>query len=138
MKKNKKFSFSSLTKFVSYCAGNALTFIFCVIIILVWLISGPYFGFNDSWQLIINTGTTIITFLMVFILQNSQNRETLAIQLKLDEIIRSMKSAHNQLLDIEQLSDEELEEIHKKYEQLAHHVKKRVKKGCKDTGTPPI
>src|SRR3954451_4903904 len=99
-------------------AGRATTFILAVLVIMIWAVTGPIFGFSDTWQLIINTGTTIITFLMVFLIQNSQNRDSAAIQVKLDELIR-VSAAHNSFVGIEHLTDEELEEIRTKCERRA-------------------
>jgi low affinity Fe/Cu permease len=93
-------------------------FLIAVCSVVVWGLTGPYFHFSDSWQLIINTSTAIITFLMVFLIQNTQNRDARALQLKLDEIIRSIKPAHNEMINIEKLSDEELEELAKHYQQI--------------------
>lgn len=104
-----------------------MAFILACIVILAWLITGPMFHFSDTWQLVINTGTTIITFLMVFLIQSTQNRDTTALQLKLDELIYVTKKAHNALLDIEELSDNELDLIRKNYKIIAAHARKRVK-----------
>ena len=102
----------------STAAGKPATFIVAVLIVVVWAASGPLFGFGDTWQLVINTGTTIITFLMVFLIQNTQNRDSTAVQIKLDELIRS-SHAHNALLALEELDDATLERIRKHYCQLA-------------------
>jgi low affinity Fe/Cu permease len=102
----------------SQAAGRASTFMLAAGVIVVWAISGPLFQFSDTWQLVINTGTTIVTFLMVFLIQNSQNRDSAAIQVKLDELIR-VSSARNSLVGIEHLTDEELEEIRTKCERRA-------------------
>lgn len=111
-------------------------FVCAVFIILLWILTGPVFGFSDTWQLVINTGTTIITFLMVFLIQNTQNRDTKALQLKLDELIRSTKGAHNALLDIEELEEDQLELFRAKYEALASAARKALEDGNEDTGTP--
>ena len=118
--------------------GHPLAFILAALIVLLWLISGPVFQFSDTWQLIINTGTTIITFLMVFLIQNTQNRDSHAMQLKLDELIRAMEGAHVALLDIEELSDEELADIRRRYEQLARKAREEMRRGGRDTGTPEV
>src|SRR6478735_2337014 len=110
--------FGELANKTSLAAGRASTFITAAGIVLVWAVSGPLFGFSDTWQLVINTGTTIVTFLMVFLIQNSQNRDSAAIQVKLDELIR-VGAARNSLVGIEHLSDEELEEIRNKCEARA-------------------
>lgn len=130
--------FIRLAKRVSRAVGRPSAFAIAVIVILVWLITGPIFGFSDTWQLIINTGTTIVTFLMVFLIQNTQNRDTEAIHLKLDELIRSHKGAHNILLDMEEMSDEELDRIRQKYEAMAAHARQEFRHGKGDTGTPPV
>ena len=96
-------------------------------------ILGPLFGFSDTWQLVINTGTTIVTFLMVFLIQNTQNRDTAAIQIKLDELIRAMEGAHNALLDLEELEDHELDRLRDDYEALAAKAREDLKQGKSDT-----
>jgi low affinity Fe/Cu permease len=96
-------------------AGRPITFLICVALVLVWAISGPFFGFSENWQLIINTGTTIVTFLMVFLIQNTQNRDGVAVQTKLDELIRSSK-AEDEFVGIEKLTDKELDELHSRLE----------------------
>jgi len=98
--------------------GTAWAFVAAVLIIVVWGITGPTFHFSDTWQLIINTGTTIVTFLMVFLIQNTQNRDAKAMHLKLDEIIRALKKARNELVDLENLSDEEMEKLERQFKQL--------------------
>jgi low affinity Fe/Cu permease len=98
--------------------GSAWAFMAAIFIILIWAATGPTFHFSDTWQLIINTGTTIVTFLMVFLIQNTQNRDAKAVHLKLDEIIRALKGARNQLVDLEKLSDEDLNRLEKQFEQL--------------------
>lgn len=105
---------------------------------MLWAGLGPVFGFSDTWQLVINTSTTIITFLMVFIIQNTQNKDTIALQLKLDELIRANRSAHNALMDLEELSEEELEKIHQRYEDLAAEARNHLRKGKKDKNKPSI
>jgi low affinity Fe/Cu permease len=105
-------------------------------IIVVWGITGPIFNFSDTWQLVINTGTTIITFLMVFLIQNTQNRESHAVQLKLDELIRAVSGAHNALLDLEELGEADLERFRARYEGLARAAREALRQGELDTGTP--
>lgn len=107
-------------------------------IILAWLITGPLFDYSDTWQLVINTGTTIITFLMVFLIQNTQNRDQEALQIKLDELLRSMENAHTVLLDLEELDDEELDEIRKNYLKLAKKARADLRRGKDDRGIPEI
>jgi low affinity Fe/Cu permease len=104
--------------------GSSWAFILSVLIIVAWAASGPMFHYSDTWQLIINTGTTVITFLMVFIIQNTQNRDAKAIHLKLDELIKGVKGARTGLVNLEQLSDEDLERLHKEFERL-HHKENR-------------
>jgi len=111
-------AFAELANSASHAAGRAVTFALAAAVIVVWAISGPLFGFSDTWQLVINTGTTIITFLMVFLIQNSQNRDSAAIQVKLDEIIRT-SNVRNSFVGIEHLTDEEIEELREKCEQRA-------------------
>ena len=118
--------------------GKPWVFGLALLTILVWAISGPLFGFSDTWQLVINTGTTIITFLMVFLIQNTQNRDSGAIQLKLDEIIRATKGAHNAVLDLEELPQEEIDKFCALYHKLAAEARKDVRKGWTDTGTPDL
>src|SRR4051812_26093290 len=100
--------FSQLAKKTAMYTGRAWCFCLAVLMIITWLVMGPFFHFSDTWQLVINTATTIITFLMVFLIQNTQNRDAQAVQLKLDELIRSINGAHTALLDLEELTDEEL------------------------------
>jgi low affinity Fe/Cu permease len=98
--------------------GSAWAFSAAVLVILLWLVTGPMFHFSDTWQLIINTATTVITFLMVFLIQNTQNRDAKAMHLKLDELIRAVKGARNQLVDLEKLSDEELQKLEKQFQSI--------------------
>jgi len=119
-------------------AGRPAAFVTAVGLIVLWLVTGPMFGYSDTWQLIINTSTTIITFLMVFVIQNSQNRDTQAVQIKLDELIRAMKGAHVALLDLEKLSDEELGLIRKDYSDLAEKAREALKRGEMDTDSPEV
>src|SRR6476619_1169658 len=109
---------------VSDAMGSPWAFTLAVAVILVWVVTGPIFGFSDTWQLVINTGTTIVTFLMVFLIQNTQSRDTEAIQLKLDELIRATQGAHNALLDLEELDEEQLDEYLSRYEELAAAARK--------------
>ena len=106
--------------------GQPVTFFIALATIVVWAISGPLFGFSDTWQLVINTGTTIVTFLMVFVIQNTQNRDTTAMQIKLDELIRVTNRARNVLLDLEELDDKTLQELRLDYEKLAREAKSRT------------
>ncbi|HUR99451.1 MAG TPA: low affinity iron permease family protein [Pyrinomonadaceae bacterium] len=110
----------------SSAAGRPRTFIIACSVILVWALTGPMFGFSDTWQLVINTGTTIITFLMVFLIQNTQNRDTEALQIKLDELIRAAKGARNEVIDLEELDETELEIMRKEYLALAEHARQHI------------
>ena len=115
--------FTRIATSISIAAGQPLTFLLALAVILVWGITGPIFQFSDTWQLIINTGTTIVTFLMVFLIQNAQNRDTAAMQLKLDELIRAVHGARNRLIDIEELDERELAELRVKFQQLAEQAR---------------
>jgi low affinity Fe/Cu permease len=119
-------------------AGHPLAFAAAVLLILVWLVSGPIFGFSNTWQLVINTATTIVTFLMVFVIQNTQNRDGEAVQIKLDELIRALEGAHNSLLDLEELSERELATFRKKYIELAQGARDEIRSATGDTGTPRV
>ncbi|MBI3867235.1 MAG: low affinity iron permease family protein [Verrucomicrobia bacterium] len=119
-------------------AGHASTFGLALGLLAAWAVTGPLFHFSDTWQLVINTATTIVTFLMVFLIQNTQNRDSQALQLKLDELIRASESTHNALLDIEELSERELDEIKSEYERLAREARKSLHCGKSDLGLPPV
>jgi len=128
--------YSDFAKLTSRFCGRPIVFVFAILTILTWVISGPLFHYSDTWQLVINTATTIITFLMVFLIQSTQNRDTAAIQIKLDELIRVTKGAHNVLLDLEELDEIELDEFRRRYELLASMARAGIKKGQADTDTP--
>jgi low affinity Fe/Cu permease len=128
--------YSSFAKSASRFCGRPKIFTLAVAVILIWAITGPIFAFSDTWQLVINTGTTIVTFLMVFLIQNTQNRDTEAIQIKLDELIRATKGAHNALLDLEELEEGVLDAFRRKYEALATVARTELGRGDDDTGTP--
>jgi len=113
------------TKSFAKLTGKSITFILAILLIVVWLIAGPLFGFSDTWQLVINTTTTIITFIMVFIIQNTQNRDTEAIQIKLDELIRVSKKVHNTLLDLEERDDKQIDAFREGYLTLAKEARKK-------------
>jgi low affinity Fe/Cu permease len=125
--------FGQFAKWTAHVSGRPATFVLAIGLILVWLITGPIFGFNDTWQLVINTATTIVTFLMVFLIQNTQNRDTGAIQTKLDELIRAIEGAHNALLDLEELDEADIEKIRKDYRQLAAEARRQLADGGTDT-----
>ena len=117
--------------------GSISAFGIAIAVVAIWAVTGPVFGYSDTWQLAINTGTTIVTFLMVFLIQNSQNRDNASIQLKLAEIIRSLQGAHNAMMDLEELSQKDLDKIKASYQNLAveaRHDKNRLG----DTGTPEV
>ncbi len=128
--------YRGLAKTVSRFTGRASTFALALGVIGVWIVTGPVFNFSDTWQLVINTGTTIITFLMVFLIQNTQNRDTEAIQIKLDELIRATKGAHNALMDLEELEETHLNQFRDRYEALARGARERLAQGLLDTDTP--
>ena len=128
--------YAGVAKRVSRWCGRPSTFLLAVGTIGVWIVTGPIFGFSDTWQLVINTGTTIVTFLMVFLIQNTQNRDTAAIQLKLDELIRATQGAHNALMDLEELEERQIEAFRARYERLALEARGRLERGGTDTDTP--
>ena len=130
--------FTRFAKSTARKSGRPTAFIAAVAIILVWAVTGPIFKYSDTWQLVINTGTTIVTFLMVFLIQNTQNRDSEAIQVKLDEIIRVMKGAHNALLDLEELEEEELDRIRANYQRLARQAREALRQGLYDTDAPEV
>jgi low affinity Fe/Cu permease len=131
-----RFRFSNFARTLAVWTGRPAAFIGAAGIVLAWALSGPLFGFSDTWQLIINTGTTVVTFLMVFLIQNTQNRDTEAIQIKLDELIRATQGAHNALLALEQLEDKELEKYLDTYAHLAAVARERLRRGEVDTDSP--
>jgi low affinity Fe/Cu permease len=130
--------FDRFSRRIASFAGHPLAFAFAAAVIGVWVVSGPVFGYSDTWQLVINTATTIVTFLMVFLIQNTQNRDGEAVQIKLDELIRAAEGAHNGLLDLEELSESELQAFKEKYEQLAEKARAEIRGGRADTGTPEV
>jgi low affinity Fe/Cu permease len=127
--------FTQFAKRTAQLSGRPLAFGLALGTVLAWVITGPLFGFSDTWQLVINTGTTIVTFLMVFLIQNTQNRDTAAIQIKLDELIR-VTNGHNALMDLEELEDVELEEFRRKYQKMAEIARGRIDRGGIDIGSP--
>ena len=130
--------FTHFTKWTAKATGKPLAFTVAVFVIAAWAITGPIFGFSDTWQLIINTATTVITFLMVFLIQSTQNRDSEAIQVKLDELIRISKGGHNALLDLEELEEEELDEIRADYCKIAEQARADLRRGVRDTGVPEV
>jgi low affinity Fe/Cu permease len=131
-------AFQKLARASSRAAGNPVAFGIAVSVLFLWAILGPVFGFSDTWQLIINTATTIVTFLMVFLIQNTQNRDSEAMQLKLDELLRCTKGAHNALLDIEELSPRELDQMKGDYADLARKARENLRRGGSDIDCPDI
>src|ERR1043165_2744871 len=130
--------FSSIARQLATVLGRPATFFVAVLGVVVWAATGPLFDYSDTWQLVINTSTTIITFLMVFVIQNTQNRDAVAIQIKLDELIRATQGAHNAILDLEQMDEEQLREYLRRYEDLAAAARKRLADGQLDTDAPDI
>jgi low affinity Fe/Cu permease len=128
--------YSAFAKSTARQSGRPGVFVIALLVIVIWLVSGPVFHYSDTWQLVINTGTTIVTFIMVFLIQNTQNRDTEAIQIKLDELIRATHGAHNALLDLEEVEQATLDAFRKRYEALAAAARAEVDQGHKDTGTP--
>lgn len=124
--------FTRFARRAAMVAGKPVTFLLAVAVIAGWALCGPLFGFSDTWQLVINTGTTIITFLMVFLIQNTQNRDTEALQIKLDEIIRANRGARNTVLNLEELDERELDSIRKEYLDLADHARKHLEERKKN------
>jgi low affinity Fe/Cu permease len=120
--------FTRFAKSTARMTGKPATFVLAAAVIVVWLVSGPLFGFSDTWQLVVNTGTTIVTFLMVFLIQNTQNRDSEAMQVKLDELIRVAKGAQNALLDLEELEEEELDRIREDYQKIAERARGELRK----------
>jgi low affinity Fe/Cu permease len=130
--------FTRFAKSTSRLTGRPVTFVIAFLIILIWAITGPIFNYSDTWQLVINTSTTIVTFLMVFLIQNTQNRDSEAIQIKLDELIRSTQGAHNGLLDLEELEEEDLDRIREGYENLAELARLELRNKRLKKGTPEL
>jgi low affinity Fe/Cu permease len=120
--------FRHFTRATARLAGRFSTFVLMCILVLIWAVSGPYFHYSDTWQLTINTGTTIVTFLMVFLIQATQNRDTEAIQIKLDEIIRAISGASNAMLDLEELEEDELVKMRERYLQLAERTRRAIER----------
>ena len=123
---------------VTKWTGSTAAFMLACAVIVVWVATGPIFNYSNTWQLVINTGTTIVTFLMVFLIQNTQNRDTAAIQIKLDELIRVTQGAHNAILDLEQLDEDELLRYLRRYEDLAAAAREKLRQGRLDTDAPEI
>jgi low affinity Fe/Cu permease len=120
--------FARFAQYVSHITGRPVAFMVAFTAIVIWGLTGPLFGFSDTWQLVINTATTIITFLMVFVIQNTQNRDTIAMQIKLDELIFVTQKAHNTLMNLEELDDHELEALRQDYERLAREIPRHLER----------
>jgi low affinity Fe/Cu permease len=119
MAKKKKNFFEQFSNWATAATGSSAAFLIAITVIIIWLVTGPIFNYSDTWQLIINTGTTIITFLMVFLIQKSQNKDSKAVHLKLNELLASHQGASNRMVDIEDITEEELDHLHKFYVQLS-------------------
>jgi low affinity Fe/Cu permease len=130
--------FDRLAKYAAWATGRPWAFMLAVLVVAVWGITGPIFQYSDTWQLVINTGTTIVTFLMVFLIQCTQNRDTGAMQIKLDELIRSTLGAHNALIGLEEIDEEEFQRIRANYERLAEMARECREKGTTDTDRPEV
>jgi len=133
-----KSTFASFANWAATACGRSTTFVLACLVVVVWGATGPIFGFSDTWQLVINTGTTIVTFLMVFLIQNTQNRDSRAMQLKLDELIRATEGAHNAVLDLEELTEIDLNRIRKLYIALASKARADLQEGLLDTDIPEV
>jgi low affinity Fe/Cu permease len=130
--------FTRVAKATSRASGRPIAFILAVSVVLTWLLTGPIFHYSDTWQLVINTGTTIVTFVMVFLIQSTQNRDAEAVQIKLDELLRVTVGAHNALLDLEELEERELEQIRSSYGRLAQRARSELGSGKSDTDAPEV
>jgi low affinity Fe/Cu permease len=130
--------FSWFAERAAKALGKPHSFIFAAVLLGAWAVGGVFMGFGGAWLLAINTLTTIVTFLMVFLIQNTQNRGSAAVQIKLDEIIRSLEGAHNRVINLERLSDEELDQLRQEYAKLADEAEHRLRRGKPDTGSPEI
>src|SRR5688500_13905839 len=129
-------AFSRFARWISHASGRPTTFALALLIVLFWAITGPIFGFSDTWQLVINTATTIVTFLMVFLIQNTQNRDAVAMQLKLDELIRAVDGARNRMIDLEECTDEELAHLQEAFRRLKRRTEQAAGNGSGSGMTP--
>ena len=130
--------FTRFSKVTAHVTGQPLSFVLALLVIVVWAITGPLFDWSDTWQLVVNTGTTIVTFLMVFLIQATQNRDAEAMHIKLDELLRISPGAHNVLLDLEELEESELDRLRAIYGRLAQEARRGVSEGRSDEGVPDI
>jgi low affinity Fe/Cu permease len=138
MPSRKTHRFQRFARAIARASGRPGAFCLAISSIVIWAVLGPVFHFSDTWQLVINTATTIVTFLMVFLIQNTQNRDSEAMQLKLDELIRATRGCHNTVLDIEELSEEELDRLKHEYASLARKAFEDLRRGSSDCDTPEI
>jgi low affinity Fe/Cu permease len=130
--------FTRFSKWIARTTGSPVAFALALAIIVIWAVTGPIFHWSDTWQLVVNTGTTIVTFLMVFLIQSTQNRDAEAVHVKLDELLRISPGAHNVLLDLEELDEHELDRLRAIYCRLAHEARRGVSQGRSDEGVPDI
>ena len=130
--------FGHFAKWIARAAGHPRSFVLALLTIAIWAMLGSLYHFSDTWQLVINTSTTIVTFLMVFLIQNTQNRDSEAIHLKLDELIRCSEGAHNALLDVEELNERDFAQIRRRYAKLASAAREDLRQGRQDTGRPEV
>jgi len=138
MRPQSSFRFARFARTTSRATGRPAAFLIALGVVAAWAITGPLFHYSDTWQLVINTSTTIVTFLMVFLIQNTQNRDAEAVQVKLDELIRATEGAHNALLDLEELEEIELDRVRVNYSQLAQQAREGLRQGMQDTGRPNV
>jgi low affinity Fe/Cu permease len=138
MHRQSSLRFASLARATSRATGRPSAFLVASGVVVVWALTGPMFHYSDTWQLVINTGTTVVTFLMVFLIQNTQNRDAEAVQVKLDELIRATEGAHNALLDLEELEDIDLDRIRVTYAMIARQARADLSQGVGDTGRPSV
>ena len=130
--------FATFARRAARATGRPAAFVVAALCVVLWAASGPVFGFSDTWQLVINTATTVVTFLMVFLIQNTQDRDSEAVQVKLDELIRATRGAHNALLDLENLDADELDDVRRRYERLAEQAREALRRGRGDTDAPAV
>ena len=130
--------FPAFARQLSSWTGRSSTFVLAVVLVAAWAVTGPVFHYSNTWQLVINTATTVVTFLMVFLIQHTQNRDTQAMHIKLDEIIRATQGSHNAILDLEDMDEEELAEHHRRYAELAERARQALQRGGQDVDCPAV
>ena len=135
---NTKAAFVKISQKIAEMTGHPYVFLGAAMLIVLWAVSGPFFGFSDTWQLVVNTSTTIVTFLMVFLIQSTQNRDTEALHLKLDELIRATEGAHLALMDIEKLEEDEFQAFRRMYDKIAEHARDELQAGRDDINCPEV